>query len=93
MLYPNEGCLESLPILWSDLDRVHPGRPAALPTTTGYGAGTRSSGPGPPLYDYRARRTPSHRVGDGFIRMSDHAPPPVPIGNGVAGGPESLRDG
>ena len=25
--------------------------------------------------------------------MSDHAPPQVPIGNGVAGGPESVRDG
>ena len=29
-------CLESLPILLSDLVRVHPGRPAALPTATGW---------------------------------------------------------
>ena len=29
-------CLESLPILWSDLVRVHPGRPAAIPTATGW---------------------------------------------------------
>ena len=28
-------CLESLPMLLSDLVRVHPGRPAALPTATG----------------------------------------------------------
>ena len=25
--------------------------------------------------------------------MSDHAPPPVPMGTGVTGGPESVRDG
>ena len=31
-------------------------------------------------------------VWDGSIRISDHAPSPVPIGNGVAGGPESVRD-
>ena len=30
------GCLESLPILYSDLVRVHPGRPAAYPTATGW---------------------------------------------------------
>ena len=35
-------CLESLPILLSDLVRVRPGRPAALPTAT---AGKRSCGP------------------------------------------------
>ena len=29
-------CLESLPILLSDLVRVHPGRPAALPTAMGW---------------------------------------------------------
>ena len=29
-------CLESLPILLSDLVRVHPGRPAAFPTATGW---------------------------------------------------------
>ena len=29
-------CLESLPMLWSDLVRVHPGRPAAHPTATGW---------------------------------------------------------
>ena len=32
-------------------------------------------------------------VQDGSIRMSGHAPPPVPIGNGVTGGPESVRHG
>ena len=30
-------CLESLPVLWSDLVRVHPGRPAALLTRTATG--------------------------------------------------------
>ena len=54
------GCLESPPILLSDLVRVHPGRPAALATAT---AGTRSCGPGPPVYDYRGRGTQSHRSG------------------------------
>ena len=29
-------CLESLPILLSDLVTVHPGRPAALPTAAGW---------------------------------------------------------
>ena len=29
-------CLESLPIFWSNLVRVHLGRPAALPTATGW---------------------------------------------------------
>ena len=33
---PHQICLESLPILLSDLVRVHPGRPAALPTATGW---------------------------------------------------------
>ena len=28
--------MELLPILWSDLVRGHPGRPAALPTATGW---------------------------------------------------------
>ena len=39
-------CLESLPILLSDLARVHPGRPAALPTATGWDAEllTRTAG-------------------------------------------------
>ena len=32
-------CLEPLPILWSDLVRVPPGRPAALPTATGEAVG------------------------------------------------------
>ena len=44
--------------------------------------------PGPLVYDYRGRAR-----GTGSILMSDHAPPPVPIGNGVAGGPELVRDG
>ena len=57
------GCLESLPILWSYLVRVHPGRPAAHPTATGWELGTRSCGPRPPVYNYRGRGTPSHRLG------------------------------
>ena len=50
--YP-AACLESLPILLSDLVRVHPGRPAALPTATAWDeelrartAGVRLTRPG-----------------------------------------------
>ena len=39
-------CLESLPILLSDPFRVHPGRPAALPTATGWDKG-QGGGRGP----------------------------------------------
>ena len=53
------GCLESLPILWSDLVRAHPGRPAALPTATGWEEELLDRAAG--VYDYRGRGTPSHR--------------------------------
>ena len=57
-------CLESIPVLaartsaseYSDRVRVHQGRPAAFSTATGWG-------PGPPVYDYRGRGTPSRRLG------------------------------
>ena len=56
-------------------------------------AGTRSCGPGPPVYDSRGRGTPSHRLGriHPYVR-SCAATGPVPIGSGVTGGPESVRD-
>ena len=69
-----------------------------LPAQTGGGPayGRREScGPGPPA----AARVYDHRgllrviIQDGSIDMSGHAPPPGPIGNGVTGGPESLRYG
>ena len=55
----------------------------------GYGPGRGAAGP-----DRQCATTAARAlrviVQDGFIRMSDHAPPPEPIGNG---GPESVRDG
>ena len=53
--------LESLPILLSYLVRaqVQPGRRRFRRLR----AGTRSCGPGPPVYDYRGRGTTSHRLG------------------------------
>ena len=47
-------CLESLPILLSDLVRVHPGRPAALPTAYGLGRGAAG---------------PDHRAAAGALRV------------------------
>ena len=56
-------CLESLPILLSDLVRVHQGRPAALPTaTTRWDEELRARTAGVP-YDSRGRGTPSHHLG------------------------------
>ena len=48
--------------------------------------------PEPPVYNYSSRGAPSDRSQsqDGSVRMSDHAQPPVPIGDGVTGGPESV---
>ena len=61
-------------------------------TSHGYGLGRGPAGP-----DRRCTTTAAGAlrviVQDGFIHMSGHAPPPVPIGNGVTGGPESVRDG
>ena len=89
--------MESVPILESDLVRVHPGRPAAHPTATGW---DEERGPVPSVYDYGTDYGPTTAaralrviVLDGSIRMSDHDPPTVPIGNGLTGGPESVRDG
>ena len=75
------------------LVRVHPVRPAALPTATGWVEKLRARTAGLRVgqYDFRGRGTPSHRLGR--INRMGHAPPPVPIGNGVTGGPESVRDG
>ena len=70
------------------LIRVHPGRPAALPTATGWDEELRA---------WRCTITAAGAlrviVLDGVIHMSGHAPPPVPIQNGVAGGSESVRAG
>ena len=60
------------------------------------GGASDGCGLGPPVYDYRGRGTepgtPSHRYGriHPYVR---YAPPPVPIGSGETGGPESARDG
>ena len=55
-------CLKSLPILWSDLVRVHPGRPAALPTchvtAGGYGPGPGCRGRDVAVLARRRRRGP-----------------------------------
>ena len=59
-------CLESLPMLLSDLVRVHR---AGRRRIRRLRAGTRSCGPGPicgpgpPVYDYRGRGAPSHCLG------------------------------
>ena len=88
---PGAVCLESPAILLSDLVRVHPGRPAAHPSATGWDEELRARTAGVRLQQpHGALRV---IVEDGSIRMSDHAPPPAPIGNGVTGGPESARDG
>ena len=53
----------SLPILLSDLVRVHPGRPAAPPTATGWDEELRArTAAGPPVYHYRGLGTPSPSV-------------------------------
>ena len=44
-------------LIWSEFIRAGRRRFRRL------GAGTRSCGPGPPVYDYRGRGTPSHRLG------------------------------
>ena len=71
--------------------RVPAGRPGAL-----------GPGPGPSHRRWSGllaaeatelgRGAPRHRM-DGSIRTPGHAPPPVPIGNGMTCGPESVRDG
>ena len=65
-------------ILWSDLVRVHPGRPAALPTATGWDDKLRARSAGVRLPAWALRVI----IQNGSILMSDHAPPPVLIGNG-----------
>ena len=77
--------LESPPIFLPCQVRVHPDRPAAHPMATGWNEE-------PPCSTTMARAL-RVIVLDGSIFMSGHAPPPVPIGNGVTGGPESVRDG
>ena len=58
----------------------------------GYGLGRGAAGP-----DRRCTTAAAGAlrviVQDGSIHMSGHAPPPVPIGNGVTGGPESVQYG
>ena len=54
-----------------------------------YGLGRGAAGPG-----RRCTTTAAEALRLGRIHIqSDHAPPPVPIGKGVTGGPESVRDG
>ena len=62
---PVAACLESIPMLLSDLVRFHLGRPAALPTATGWDEELRARTAGVRLVvvDYRGRGTPSHRLG------------------------------
>ena len=59
----------------------------------GYGLGLGAAGPGCPCATTAAGELRvRHRLGRS-IRMSDHAPPQAPMGNGVTGGPETVRDG
>ena len=83
--------MESLKILLSDLVRVHPGRPAALPAATGWDEELRARTAG-------VRLPRPGRSGSSLSRTDSSICPvmlrqPVPIGNGAAGGPESVRDG
>ena len=78
--------LESLLTILSDLVRVHPGRPAALPTATGWDEELRARTAGVRLQ----RPGHSESLFRTAIQMSFHA---VSIGNGVTGGPESVRNG
>ena len=60
---PNLDCLDSLPILLSDLVTVHPGRPAALPTAAGWDEELRARTAGVRLPQPGDTITPSHRLG------------------------------
>ena len=75
------GCLESLPILQSDLVRVYRGRPAALPTATGWDEEPRARTAG-----VRLPRPGSSESSFGTDVRSCSA-------TGVTGGPESVRHG
>ena len=80
-------CLESLPIPLSELVRVHPGRPGGA--SDGYGLGRPGRGAAGPDRRVRLPRP-------GYSKSSfrtDSSLCPLPIGNGVACGPESVRDG
>ena len=89
--------LQSLPILWSDLVRVQPGRPPA--------GGAASEGYGLGVWDEElwARTagvllgTPTRRLGRIHPSFrtdpSLSVPQQVPIGKGVAGGPELVLGG
>ena len=80
-------CQYSSPI-WSEFIRDGPGQRRIVGWDD---SGRGAAGPG--------RRCTTTAAGalrviarDGSVHMSCHAPPQVPIGNGVAGGPESVRD-
>ena len=62
--------------------RVHPSRPAAYPTAGPLGDGVRPPRPGR-----------SESLSGRIHPMSARAWLPVSIGNGVTGGPESVRNG
>ena len=72
--------MESLPV---PSHCLHPAQPAA----TGWG---KELPTGPPASDYIGRGSESC---PSLIHLSERAPPPVPVGTGMTGGSESVRDG